>query len=265
MKPRIPFAVLLAAACAVPAAWGAAASRSRVKIAPKNGKESSWKQTSTWLDYNVIDTLTPTVLDQGDFESRSRFFSGGGLVEYGYFGVYNGLNVGASLTADGLIGSTNQTRMRDPEAQIKWRFYRGSRRIPAFAVGYDGQGYDYNQASKSYSEPRRGAFLTASSSLGVPGLEIVPSVNMTDFSGAGVAGAIAAAYEIKGIVELMSEWDDIRAASQSRFNAGLRVNITQNFEVAFSVRAIGQGGAFAGGLPRGDERVLELYYRGDLF
>lgn len=211
-------------------------------------------------DTDLIDAPTSAVLDYGGYGSRSRFYSGGGILQYVNFGVYNGVNIGASMSVDGLIGNSSEVRVRAPNAQVKWRFYDGDRYIPSLAVGYDGQGYDYNEVDQKYNNRQRGFYLVASQELGLPGLMLHPSVNISDVNSNDIFGALPLSYNIKDKVLLMAEWDNINDFLNSRFNSGLRVYVTPKFDIDFAVRAIGQGGHYDNGDSRGPERIVQLRY-----
>ncbi|MBI3565531.1 MAG: hypothetical protein HY079_10080, partial [Elusimicrobia bacterium] len=155
----------LAACLLLSAAWAASAAepsadsyqepeKPAVKIKPKghfsrhSGSEGGSGSEEGGLlqpDVSLIDTPTTAVLDYGGYSSQTRFFSRGGVLAYVSFGVFQSLNLGGSLTVDGLVGDDRTVRLRAPDVQVKYRFYDGDRVVPSFALGFDGQGYDYNQ------------------------------------------------------------------------------------------------------------------------
>ena len=236
-----------------------------VKITPKRSSVRSGSADEESLlapDLVLIDAPTSAALDYGGYSAHSRFFSGGGLLQYVSFGVFQGLNIGASLNVDSIIGSDRTVHVRDPNLQIKYRFYDGDRWIPAFAIGYDGQGFNYSQPSKRYNNRQRGFYLVASQELGVPGLQAHPSFNVSDTNTNFFFGAIPVSYNIRDKALVMAEWDNIQKRNESRLNAGLRAYVTPAFHVDLAVRAIGQGGKFSNGVPRGSERVVGLGYTG---
>lgn len=261
MKTRF-FAVFLTALLGV-STWAAA--QDTVKIRPKGGHEAGSGDSGSLLapDTDLIDAPTAAVLDYGGYASRTRFFSRGGLLQYVSFGVFHKLNLGASLIMDGIIGSDRSVRLRAPQAQVKYRFYEGDRYIPAFAVGYDGQGYNYNTPSKRFNERQKGFFVVGSQELGVPGLMAHPGFNISDFDSNSIFGAIPLSYNIRDKVEILAEWDNINNFSDSRLNAGLRAFVTPNFQIDFAVRRIGRGGLYSDGQDRGPERIVQLKYSGN--
>lgn len=230
------------------------------KIHPKNEESSSTGGELVSPDVDVIDAPTTAVIDYGGYSARSRFYRAGGLLQYVSFGVFQGVNLGASMAVDGLIGDSKMVRARAPAAQVKWRFYDGDRNIPSFALGYDGQGYSYNQDDHRYNNRQRGFYVVGSQELGLPGLMLHPSFNVSDFDSNAVFGSLPLTYNIKDKVLLMTEWDNIANFSDSRFNAGLRVYVTPKFDIDFAVRAIGQGGHYPNGDSRGPERIVQLKY-----
>ena len=211
-------------------------------------------------DSDIIDAPTSAVLDDHAYSTRSRFYSQGGIQEYLAFGVYPGVNLGASAAVDGFVGDSKNVRMRAPNAQVKWRFYEGDQSLPSMAVGYDGQGYRYNSSIHRFNQRQRGFYVVGSKELGVPGLLIHPSFNISDFDSNAMFGCIPMTYNIRDKVELLVEWDNIANWSDSRFNAGARFFLTQNFHVDFAVRAIGAGGSYSDGAPKGPERIVQLKY-----
>lgn len=214
-------------------------------------------------DIDVIDAPTASVLDYGGYSSRSRFYSNGGFLEYASFGVYPGLNLGASAAVDGLIGNTKDVRVRAPAAQVRYRFYDGDASLPALAMGYDGQGYLYNSQTQRYDERQRGFYVVATREIGVPQLQIHPSINVSDFNSNSIYGSLPLTLNIRDKASLLAEWDNIANFSNSRVNLGVRAYLTPNFEVDFAVRSIGAGGYYSDGQRRGPERVVQLKYSGN--
>lgn len=258
MKPMSAlFAALLLAA---PMLRAEEATSSAVKIKPKASAARSARSGGVTPDTDVIDAPTTAVLDNYGYSARSRFYSRGGLLQYLSFGVYPGINLGASAAIDGLIGDERNVRMRAPTAQVKYRFYEGDSQFPSFAVGFDGQGYAYNTGIRRFNQRQRGFYVVATKELGVPGLELHPSFNVSDFDSNSIFGSIPLSINIRDKAAVLIEWDNIANWSDSRFNAGLRAYLTPNFNVDFAVRAIGAGGLYSDGARRGPERIVQLKY-----
>ena len=239
------------------------ATLSSPKIKPKETEarvQHSARDGGIQPDVDVIDSPTTAVLDNYGYSSRSRFYSRGGLLQYLSFGVYPGINLGASAAVDGLIGDDRGVRMRAPTAQVKYRFYEGDASMPSFAIGFDGQGYRYNSGDRRFNQRQRGFYIVSTKEIVVSGFQIHPSFNISDFDSNGIFGALPMTLNIRDKVTILIEWDNISNWKDSRFNAGLRTYLTQNFHVDFAVRAIGAGGLYTDGAARGPERIVQLKY-----
>ena len=213
-------------------------------------------------DTELIDMPTAAVVDYGSFATRTRFFSNGGVLEWLSFGVFQRLNIGASLNVDRLLGTQTPVQITRPDLQVKFRFYDGTTILPALAVGFDGQGYMYNRIDHRYDQRQRGLYLVGSQEIGIPGLQANAGINIPDFDNNPVAGFMGASYNIQDQVLIMAEWDNIANFPDSRLNTGFRVYITPNFSVDFAARTIGQGGKYTNGVERGAERIVQLKYTG---
>jgi hypothetical protein len=237
--------------------------------APSKSKEDSSKDSDnaeTRLippDTELIDIPTASILDYGAFSSRSRFFTSGGVVEWVSFGVFQRLNIGASLNVDKFIGTGEPVQVTRPDLQVKFRFYDGTPILPALAVGFDGQGYFYNRVDHLYNQRDHGLYLVGSQEILVPGFQVHAGMNIPDFDNNPLFGFMGADYNIKDKVLVMAEWDNINNFYDSRLNLGFRVYITTNFSVDFAVRSIGRGGTYDNGLAPGNERVVTLKYIGN--
>lgn len=255
---------LLAAAFALLLAGAARAAESATvaspKIRAKHPAPASSDSDVQAPDPDIIDAPTAAVLDDHAYSTRSRFYSAGGILEYLSFGVYPGVNLGASAAVDGFIGDEKNVRMRAPTAQVKWRFFEGDQALPSMAMGYDGQGYRYNSGDRRFNQRQRGFYLVGTKELGIPGFEFHPSFNISDFDSNAIFGTLPITLNIRDKAELLLEWDNIANWSDSRFNAGMRFFLTPNFHVDFAVRAIGAGGFYSDGAPKGPERIVQLKY-----
>ena len=240
------------------------ATTAAVKIKPKTAAASHAPRTAReggfQPDTEVIDAPTTAVLDNYGYSARSRFYAKGGILQFLSFGVYPGVNLGASMAIDGLIGDESNVRMRAPTAQVKWRFYEGDNVMPSAAVGYDGQGYRYNVTDRRFNQRQRGFYVVATKELGVPGLELHPSFNISDFDSNGIFGSLPLSINIRDKASILLEWDNISNWRDSRLNLGLRAYLTQSFHVDFAVRAMTAGGSYGDGASRGPERIVQLKY-----
>lgn len=210
----------------------------------------------------LVDMPTAAALDVGGFGARSRFFNQGGALQWLAFGVYPRVNLGASLHVDRLLGTASPVQLTRPELQVKWRFFDGDRLIPAFALGFDGQGYFYNRPIKRYNHKQRGLYFVGTQEVGLPGLQGHAGMNISDFDSDDVFGFMGLSLNLYDRVKVMWEWDNIQDFYDSRINAGLRFYVNPQFHADFAVRAIGQGGTFSNAVPRGPERVIQFKYTG---
>lgn len=213
-------------------------------------------------DTELVDTPTAAALDVGGFASRTRFFNRGGALEWLGFGVYPRVNLGASLHVDQLLGTGSPVQLTRPELQVKWRFFDGDRLIPAFALGFDGQGTFYNRPIKRYNNRQRGLYVVGSQEIGLPGLQAHAGMNISDFDSNGVFGVMALSLNLYDRVKIMAEWDNIQDFFESRLNFGLRFYINPSFHGDFALRSVGQGGTFSDGIPRGPERIAQFKFTG---
>jgi len=214
-------------------------------------------------DTTLIDMPTSAVLDLGGFASRSRFFAQGGFVDWLGFGVYPRVNLGVSAYIDKLIGNNGPVQLTRPELQVKMRFFDGDRYIPAFAVGFDGQGWLYNRPRKRYDHKQRGVYLVGTQEIGIPGLQAHAGMNISDFDSNSVFGMMGLSLNLRDKMKLMVEWDAVNNIFDSRFNTGLRFYLTPYFNFDFAVRAIGHGGTYSNGTPREAERIVQFKYVGN--
>lgn len=214
-------------------------------------------------DTELIDIPTAAVLDLSGFSSRTRFFSSGGMLEWLSFGVYPRVNIGASFNIDKLVGTSSPVQITRPELQLKFRFFDGDRIIPAFAMGFDGQGILYNRQDKAYNQRQRGLYFVGSQEIGLRGLEAHAGMAISDFDSNAINGMMALSYNVQDRVRLMTEWDNINDFYDSRVNMGMRVYVTPKFNFEFSIRAIGQGGDYPNGMGRGPERIAQFKYTGN--
>lgn len=258
----------LALLLAAPAFSQADGNADAVKIKPKRAgfsREARAERRAAFSrslspDTEIIDAPTTAVLDNYGFGSRSRFYSRGGILQYINFGVYPDVNIGASGSIDGIIGDEKHVRLRAPTAQVKWRFFDGDAELPSLAIGFDGQGYRYNAGEKRFNQRQRGFYVVATKEVGVPGFQVHPSFNVSDFDSNAIFGSIPLTLNIRDKVALLAEWDNIANWSDSRLNAGLRFYVTPGFHVDFAARSLGAGGFYSDGAARGSERIVQLRY-----
>lgn len=222
-------------------------------------KKSLPEDNAILSDYELLDTPTAAVVDYQSMAVKTRFFNAGGVTSGAVFSVHPRLNLGASVTLENLIGSADTIRFVRPDIQGKFRVFDGDRKIPAFAVGYDGQGYYYDHGNREYQEKGRGMYLVATSEL-APGLQLHPAVNFSDFESGSIFGSLALNYNLQDTVNLMAEWDAIHKLSTSHVNLGVRFYVTPFFLLDLGVRDLGCNNYLANGSRQLPERIVQMRY-----
>lgn len=210
---------------------------------------------------DLVDIPTAEVLDYGSFETNYRFFTGGGLLSRINFGVFRRLNLGFSFTLDRFIGY-QKIDAQQPELQVKFRVYDGGPLFPALAIGFDSQGYRFNDANDRYFDEDRGLYLAMSQEIILPGLFLHAGPAITDFKSDKITGFFGIHYDISGKAAIFTEYDHVRSVDTSRLNAGMRFFITPSFNLDFAVRDIGAGQTQDDGFQRNHERIIRLEYVG---
>ena len=175
------------------------------------------------------------------------------------FGVYPRINIGVSIAAHELLGSSDDVRVLDPDFQAKWKIYDGSLYLPAIAIGYDGRryGYGYNEHrvyadTKEYLDDRKGGYLTLTREIIVPGLNAAAGMNLSDFDWDELYWFTGMYYNLGDKVGLLAEWDNIRNMRDSRLNLGARFYLHPSLALDAAVRRIGRGDE--------SERILQIRY-----
>lgn len=207
-------------------------------------------------DTSLIDTPSASILPVRTFGVNARVFTGGGVLTYFDFAVLNRLSIGASFTFEHLIGTNDEDiKVLVPSLQLKFRFYDGSDILPAFAIGFDNQGFDYDHDKDEYLQKSKGLYLVATKELFIPGLIINPGINVTaeNFEFDSFAGFLGVSLNIKDVVSLMFEWDNIHSFDESRLNGGIRVYVTDAFNMDFAIRDFNHKA----------ERIAQLKYTGN--
>lgn len=231
---------------------------------PRPGRESLGEEPGEVFqqETELVDIPTAGALDYASFSARSRFFTGGGVVNHLAFGVFQRLNLGASLNVDRLIGSQGPVQLTSPELQVKLRFFDGSQTLPAVAAGFDGQGLFYDRVTKEYVERHRGLYLVGSKELLVKGLFLHAGGNISDFDSNSLFAFFGLNLNLEDKVAIMTEWDNVETVEESRWNAGLRVFATPFLAIDFAVREMGRAGRRVGGVKVEAERIVQMRYTG---
>src|SRR6185503_6570311 len=149
-----------------------------------------------------------------------RFYSNGGLLTKTAFGVFPRLNVGFGLDTERFIGRESVDLNR-PTLNMKIRAYDGARNLPALALGYDGQGYFFNEAKDKYDQREKGLYGVGSGEIIVPGLSLHGGLNIYDFKTDDVYGFAGLQYSYMDVAGVIFEADNLfHKPRESRFNLG---------------------------------------------
>ena len=211
------------------------------------------------LETAVLDVPTADVLDRYEASFLSRAYDHGSFMETIDFGVYPRINLGVSLAAHELIGSSSHVRVLNPDFQAKWKVYDGNLYLPAIAIGYDGRrygyGYDKNRhytRTKKYLDNRKGGYVSFSREIIIPGLIASAGANLSDFELDEIYGFAGLSYRLTEQIGLLAEWDNVRNVRDSRANAAVRFYLHPSLALDAAVRRLGRGAE--------SERVLQIRY-----
>ncbi len=191
---------------------------------------------------DIIDTPNTEVIDYYGMDVNFRLYSNGGIVSRLTFGVFERLNIGCSWDVDKLIG-TQTPQARQPAINLKFRVYDGSKNLPAIAIGYDGQGYSYNESSNTYLHKEKGIYFVSGMELLIKNLWFNLGTNI-NFSSkennkAEMFGFISVEYSIldkeRKAISFLLEYDNLfKDTNDNRFNAGLRIFPSKELNIDFA-------------------------------
>ena len=207
----------------------------------------------------VLDVPTAQVLDRYQASFLSRAYSNGDFMETVEFGIHPRINLGLTLAAHELVGSSDHVRILKPDFLLKWKLYDGNLYWPAIAIGYDGRryGYGYDKSrhytgAKRYLDDRKGAYVSFSREIIVPGLTATAGMNLSDVDLSEFAFFIGAAYRIANPIGLVAEWDNVHNVRDSRVNTAVRFYLHPALALDAAVRRIGRGDE--------SERIIQVRY-----
>ncbi|KPL04140.1 MAG: hypothetical protein AMJ90_01970 [candidate division Zixibacteria bacterium SM23_73_2] len=113
----------------------------------------------------LIDCPTAGLLPRGSFDFDIRVYPEGGVTTALEVGITNRLMIGISFGGQNVIGEGSPDWNPDMEFAVKYRFLHESYFLPAFAMGYDGQGYGaYDDSLKRYTYKSKGFYAVISKS-----------------------------------------------------------------------------------------------------
>lgn len=205
----------------------------------------------------LVDTPTYSVLDYGSYDLQFRVFSNGGVLSKLNFGIFKTLNLGVAWELSNIIGTGNVV-VAVPTLQLKFNIYEGSEKIPGFAIGYDGQGFFYDEQEADFLQKGKGVYFVAGKEILLPTLNLNVGVNVNDFKDARLVGFVGTSITIiEESLTGMLECDNIGKGAYTRLNAGLRLWITENFDIDFILRNLLTNDEEKFGC----ERILKLSYQ----
>ena len=204
----------------------------------------------------AVDIPTADVLDPATFSTNFRFYSQGGITSRLVMGPFRRVNLGISFDAQHIIGGQTPHLIR-PSVFFKLRFFDGTDFFPAFALGYDNQGYLYQESTRKFLQDEKGLYLVGGHEILLPNLEIHAGVNIPKVDDAQVFGFFGMTYKVVPSFALLAEYDNIRKTPNARTNLGGRFWVTPFFNVDVAARNVGRSQA------RGAERIVRLNYTGN--
>lgn len=186
----------------------------------------------------VIDTPTTGMIDYGSFSLDFRLFSEGGVLTRLEFGVFKIVNLGLGWEVSKVIGAENAV-VGPPSLYFKLLAFEGGMVLPAFAIGYDGQGNFFDKAANEFSQKEKGIFLVFGREILTPGLEFNIGCNMNDFKKNSVFGFTSLSYVVEDKVAFLAEWDRVNYIPDSFVNVGMRMFVTEGLSIDVAGRDIG--------------------------
>jgi hypothetical protein len=205
------------------------------------------------VQIEAVDIPTADILDPMTFATAFRFYSEGGIMSRLVLGPFKRLNLGVFFDAQRVIGG-DDPHMVTPDIFVKIRFFDGTDIIPALALGYENQGYLYQESTTDFLQDERGLYLVGSHEIFLPDFELHAGMNIPKVDDAELFGFFGATWKIVPSFALLAEYDNIRKAPSSRVNLGGRFWINAAFNVDVAARNVGRGD------DRGAERIVRLNY-----
>lgn len=206
----------------------------------------------------LIDTPAHSILDYGGYEMQFRMFAGGGVLSKLNFGIFKSLNLGVGWEISNLIGVGNVV-VAPPSLQLKFNIYPGDAKWPGFSIGYDGQGYFYDETSAEFMQKGKGVYAVIGKELFLPDLNFNAGVNVNDFKEARLIGFVnSSVIVIDDTLMFMVECDNIGKGDMTRLNSGLKLWITESFNIDFAMRNLTSSDE----TKYGCERIFRINYQG---
>jgi hypothetical protein len=202
----------------------------------------------------IIDTPNMGMLDYGSYNLNFRLFNNGGILSRLNFGVFKIVNLGVGWELSSVIGDRDIS-VSPPSLYLKIRPFTGGTILPAFAFGYDGQGYFYDKDNSEYLLKEKGVFVVFGRELFFPGFELNIGGNMNDFKTNTVYGFANFSVNVEDKFYLLGEYDNINYFPESILNLGVRFAVTEYLTIDLAGRDVGAAG-------RSAERIVRVNYQG---
>lgn len=214
-----------------------------------------WTASLRAQPIDLVDVPTAEVVDANHYSANFRLYREGGILSRIGFGLGRRVNLGISFDIVNFIGK-EKVDLQRPELQMKYRFYDGSKQMPAFALGYDSQGYYYDEVTKKYRYPQKGVYVVASREI-FPSSEFHLGLNVYDFESDRFFGFFGFSYMPTEELIVLAEVDSIyRLQGGKRINIGFRYLHTPNLSIEVSARDLSRN--------IGSERIVKINYQGKL-
>ena len=111
----------------------------------------------------LVDAPTAGLLPRGSFDFDVKIYPKGGIITTLDIGITNRLMIALSFGGENVIGEGEANWNPDMEFAVKYRFLHESYALPAFVLGYDGQGYGaYDDSLKRYTYKSKGFYAVLS-------------------------------------------------------------------------------------------------------
>jgi len=205
-------------------------------------------------------------LNYGEYNMSFRVYNYGGMLTRSVFGVLQGMNVGFSWDIANLIGSET-VHGRDPALYLKLDLFRESVLMPAMALGYDAQGYEWDASRREYSRQALGAFLVMSKEFILPNLYLTGVTNYNnkdrdpDHDFMDKLGGFAGFNYTPSRVGFYYEAVNLgQGRNLCRMNAGAKYEVVDGLQFMLSFENISEAGRIE--LDKQQQRTFSILYKG---
>lgn len=183
-------------------------------------------------NFECVNTPTAEVADYGTGYFTFRIYSYGSVVTRFIFAPFNRINFGGSLDIKNLIGY-DTPYLKEPAFYFKWRVFDGSRTLPAFALGYDGQ--DYNFGTKYL--PAKNLYFVFSQNVLYKKFFLDLGANITKYNGdQKVLGFVSFRFIIEDVIGFGIEYENIGVKKIQQLNCKIVISLSSiaNIDLIFN-------------------------------